>query len=33
MDQADAEYILLPEINDAIACVQGLIDAQATSAA
>ena len=33
LDQADAEYILLPEINDAIACVQGLIDAQATSAA
>jgi hypothetical protein len=33
MDQADGEYILLPEINDAIACVQGLIDAQATSAA
>jgi hypothetical protein len=33
LDQADAEYILIPEINDAIACVQDLIDAQATSAA
>ena len=33
LDQADANDILLPEINDAIACVQGLIDAQATSAA
>jgi hypothetical protein len=33
LDQADANDILLPEINDAIACVQGLIDTQATSAA
>ena len=33
LDQADANDILRPEINDAIACVQGLVDAQATSAA
>ena len=33
LDQADANDILRPEINDAIACVQGLIDAEATSGA